>query len=207
MPSEAEETTMSESSNFIDIPKGYRRLGKFPLDSGSVIEGDTKAKALETAKKYAKNGSLNGTAYVGQVIAVVSKDLDDYPELYTVNDGYDLVPVAGSASGSDLLSGSFDGSMASGSSVGIRLPAGMIINTISIKIYEAFGSGQIYFAFGPDANLTKLALSDGNEPEVDYTDPGDYVIKCTVQVTQTDYLKFFNSSKEAGIGSGYIKIN
>jgi len=45
----------------ISLPKGYQRLGNFPLDASSVFENFA---ALQT---YA---SSNGTAYPGQVCAV-----------------------------------------------------------------------------------------------------------------------------------------
>jgi hypothetical protein len=104
---------MAEKS-FIDIPKGYRRLGSFPLDSGSVFVADDIAKAKAAAEKYASQGNSNGIAYKGQVLAVMSTNSEDDPQLYTVDNDFKLKALANSVTGSDALSSQFDYTTLSG---------------------------------------------------------------------------------------------
>jgi hypothetical protein len=56
---------MSNNTNGLDIPIGFRRLNSFPLDSSSVFQ------TLSGLQNYALN---NKTAYSGQVCSVIEND-------------------------------------------------------------------------------------------------------------------------------------
>jgi hypothetical protein len=75
----------------ISVPKGYQRLGAFPLDESSVFE------TLEELQSYALG---NGTAYAGQVCTV-----SDTGKVYVLQSDLSLSEVgAGSGSGGTVVS-------------------------------------------------------------------------------------------------------
>jgi hypothetical protein len=194
----------SNISDFIDIPKGYRRLGKFPLDAGSVFLADSIGEAKAKAVEYAAHGNLNGTAYKGQILAVMSNNVLEDPQLYTVNNEYGLTPLSMSG-GSDTLYGEFPTDSTTGYPLGIKISAGFVINTISVTIDKAFSApsvadGKIYFAITDGT----VILADSND--IAFDEPGEYVIKCMTRVSSIDTIKFYNTSG-SNDGSGHIKIN
>jgi hypothetical protein len=84
------------NKNFTSAVKGYLRLGNFPLDESSVFP------SFEEASLYAAN---NGTAYAGQIIAVVDeveREVDVY-QLGFPNEGqpekFELQLISGQGDG------------------------------------------------------------------------------------------------------------
>lgn len=123
------------SNNFIDINKGFRRLGNFPMFADEIFDN------YADAAKYATLGPYGGSAYVGQLIRVVPKSDLDEPKIYIINNEYKLVSTENAIIANDNLSVTFDYNSFSGTSaVSIILPQGFVLNTITVKIIQGFAN-------------------------------------------------------------------
>jgi hypothetical protein len=121
----------------ISLPKGYQRLGDFPLDASSVFESFA---ALQT---YA---ATNGTAYPGQIVAVRDTGL-----VYIIRTDLSLsqvgaTPDAGSVTGlDDLLAAKAD--LVDGKIPSSQLPSYVddVLEFADLASFPAEGeSGKIY---------------------------------------------------------------
>lgn len=207
-------TTLTENhSDFIDISKGFHRISNVPGFAEEIYNNYT------DAVNYAKKGAYGGTSFPGQTIRVVPLNSVEEPKLYIVDWSYNLVSITDSVSTDSKLSTEFSYSSYSGSSaIAITVPAGFILNTISIKINQPFKNENavsigvfsdnpdepiFYYVTGPD-----VENSFGNYLVTDEED-SEFVFKFTESMPeQTTFYVFLKRVTDPNKqGTGILKIN
>lgn len=122
-----------ENGEYIDIIKGFRRLTNNPGFAEEIYT------SYEEAENYVKKGPYGGTAFKGQLIKVVPTNSVEDPKLYIVDDSWNLISITDTISTDSKLNISFDYSSYAGSSaIAITVPAGFLLDTISVIIKKPF---------------------------------------------------------------------
>lgn len=122
-----------ENEKYIDINKGFRRLGNTPGFADEIYT------SYAEAEKYAKRGPYGGTAFIGQLIRVVPQNSVEDPKLYIIDNSWNLISITETISTDSKLNINFDYSSYSGSSaIAITVPAGFLLDSISIIIKTPF---------------------------------------------------------------------
>ena len=204
---------MATLEKYIDIPKGFHRISNTPGFSDEIYS------SYAEAETYAKKGPYGGTAYVGQLLKVVPTNSIEDPKLYIIDNNWNLISITESISTDSKLSTEFEYSSYSGSSaIAITVPAGFILNSISIKIKEPFKNDNavsIGVMTNNPENPIKYYVSDintkneyGNYLVTDEAD-SEFVFKFTESMSeQTTFYIFLKRVTDPNKkGSGILKIN
>lgn len=203
-------------SQFIDINKGFRRVGNFPLVEDEVFS------TYQEASDYALTGANGGSSYVGQIIRVMPDNALDDPAIYLVNSEYRLASTADHIATNDNLSISFSYESTSGSeAISLLLPQGFILNNISVKITEGFkNDNAIRIGLCPYNNPSGLeylilsgpATNFAEEPKflmLTDEDDSEYTFNTTKMIDTRTLLVVFidRASDVTRKGKGILKIN
>jgi hypothetical protein len=194
-------------SGYVDINKGFRRLGSFPLEPDSVF------KDYASALNYANAGAYGGTAYVGKMVTVLPNDQSSDTKIYTVTKTYGLLSVVDDITTANTkVSASFDYNAASGDAL-LVLPPNYVVGSISVHIEEGFPEGT-EIGFGTFAYDEKGMIS-GDEylvsPEDMLADEDDSDFLLSVGFTTTDQtaIRIFVKNLDSTLkrGQGTLKLN
>lgn len=208
--------TDTQTINYIDINKGFRRVGNFPAFQDEVF------KTYKEASEYAQSGKYGGSSYVGQLIRVLPEDATSDPSIYIINNDYRLASTAEHIESNTKLSINFDFDSMSGSeAISLLLPQDFILSNISVHIVEGFKNCDAFsLVLCPynDTSSSEFLIQSGT-PFM-YSDPPDNLILTdeddaefnfhfTKQLTTKSLLiVFLKRDPDADrCGAGILKIN
>lgn len=160
---------MGENINFVDITKGFRRLGNFPTFSDEIFSTYAEAQAYATAGATGRSN-----AFCGQMIRILPdiSNVDDEPAAYIIDNNYKLVSITENITTDTKLSFEFSYNSLSGSSaVSITVPAGFVLQQVTVKFIDGFINDNALILTSRKTNLV-----NDEDPQLQYifvsgTDP------------------------------------
>ena len=204
---------MMENERYIDINKGFRRLGNTPGFADEIYTSYTEA------EEYAKRGPYGGTAFIGQLIRVIPQNSVEDPKLYIIDNSWNLISITETISTDSKLNINFDYSSYSGSSaIAITVPAGFLLDSISIIIKTPFKNDDAVsigvLTEDPDNPIHYYVTSLGIPNQYDnhlVTDEenSEFVFSfMEIMPKQTTFYVFLKRVTDPEkMGSGTLKIN
>ena len=201
---------------YVDINKGFRRLGNFPAFTDEIFN------SYSEASEYALTGKYGGSSYVGQLIRIMPDDVKEDPSIYIINSEYKLASTNDHITTNDNLSVNFSYSSMSGSeAISLLLPQGFILNNISIRIIEGFkNDNAIKIGMCPYIHPEQLEYLVQSGPEANFENPprcliltdeddSEFNFHFTKQIEQkTLLIVFINRVSDSDErGKGILKIN
>ena len=184
---------------------------------------------MEAAQAYASAGALGrSNAFPGQLVRILPESSDDEPTLYIIDSRYQLVSSTENIATDSKLSVNFGFNSISGSSaVTIIVPAGFVLNQITVKFNEGFmnddaiivASRRLRSEDGETPQLTYL-LGSGSDPTVTASlgtsniiitdeDNSEFAIQSTMTFNEKTSIILFINTKNDPLqrGSGILKLN
>lgn len=201
-------TYSKENSSFIDIIKGYRRLTNVPLDATSIF------KSFASASAYALTGLSGGSAYIGQLIVVISDITNNnLNTVYTVSSDYTLQKVIASSE-NDQYYYYFSVDTTKSDTALITFPKDFVITKLTVYISTAFtdksGNSMPYgiSSINVVSKGVKTVLADYNDFVTDSAD-SKYIIEQQYSIVSTiaNITITFADLSNTATGAGCIVIN
>ena len=215
---------MGETINFVDITKGFRRLGNFPAFSDEVFS------SYAEAQRYASNGALGlSNAFCGQLVRVLPESSDDDPVVYIIDNKYKLVTTTESIATDSKLSFPFEyGSSNNITATTIIVPAGFILNTVTIKFTQGFVNDNAILLYAQKANLAldetpnvQYIVASGTDPILESRyginniivtdeDESEFAIQTTITFNEKTAIILLVNPDQNDIthrGRGILKLN
>ena len=216
---------MGENTTFVDITKGFRRLGNFPSFSDEIFSTYVEADA------YAKNGPTGrSNAFPGQLVRVLPNSADEEPMVYVIDKGYKLTSVTESVTTDSKLTVNFSyGSESGGQAITIVVPAGFVLNQMTIRFDEAFiNDDAITIAYraynvaegSEETPELTFILASGLSPQVQSTynttniivtdeSESEFTIQSTMTFSEKTAIVMFIKTEDDPLerGRGILKLN
>ena len=214
---------MANNINFVDITKGFRRLGNFPTFSDEIFT------SYAEASEYARNGAFgDSNAFCGQLVRVLPENADATPTAYIIDKQYKLVSVTEDIAIETKLSIPFSyNASVNAATSSIVVPAGFVLNTISVLFTEGFQNDDAIIIaakkFNADPNqegnvqILVISGSEGSENLEEYDtsniiisdeDGSEFAIQSMITFTEkTEITVYVKTIPHANKGSGIVKIN